>query len=31
MAGLRLLQKGSRLSIMPISEDHWQFILDIEC
>ncbi|MEI6415297.1 MAG: EVE domain-containing protein [Pseudomonadota bacterium] len=31
LAGFRLLQKGSRLSIMPVSEDHCQFILDLEC
>lgn len=30
LEGLKLLQKGSRLSIMPVSEDHWQFILGLE-
>lgn len=24
---LRLLQKGSRLSVQPVSEDHWNYIL----
>lgn len=25
-----LLRKGNRLSIMPVSESHWNFILDLE-
>lgn len=25
-----LLRKGNRLSIMPITEEHWNFILDLE-
>lgn len=28
--GLLLLKRGSRLSITPISEAHWQFILSLE-
>ncbi len=28
--GLPLLRKGNRLSIMPLSEQHWRFILGLE-
>ncbi|MBN2645678.1 MAG: EVE domain-containing protein [Desulfuromonadaceae bacterium] len=28
--GLQLLSKGNRLSVMPVSEKHWQFILSLE-
>ena len=30
LSDLRLLKRGNRLSIMPISEDHWHFILSLE-
>ena len=29
-AGMKLLAKGNRLSIMPVAEEHWQFILSLE-
>jgi predicted RNA-binding protein with PUA-like domain len=28
--GMPLLQRGSRLSVMPVSEGHWRFILGLE-
>ena len=28
--GLRLLMRGNRLSVMPVSDAHWQFILALE-
>ncbi len=28
--GLALLSRGNRLSITPVSEDHWKFILSLE-
>jgi len=30
LADFALLRKGNRLSIMPVSEDHWEFILGLE-
>jgi predicted RNA-binding protein with PUA-like domain len=30
LRGLTLLQRGSRLSVMPVSDAHWQFILSLE-
>jgi predicted RNA-binding protein with PUA-like domain len=30
LRGLRLLQRGNRLSVMPVSDAHWQFILTLE-
>lgn len=30
LAGMKLLAKGNRLSIMPVAEAHWQFILSLE-
>lgn len=30
LKGLALLQRGSRLSITPVSDAHWRFILDLE-
>jgi predicted RNA-binding protein with PUA-like domain len=30
LEGLALLQKGSRLSIMPVSKQQWDYILDLE-
>ncbi|WP_420428667.1 EVE domain-containing protein [Algiphilus sp.] len=30
LAGMKLLAKGNRLSIMPVAEEHWQFILSLE-
>jgi predicted RNA-binding protein with PUA-like domain len=30
LEGLMLLRKGSRLSIQPVSPEHWQKILDLE-
>lgn len=29
LEGMRLLQKGNRLSVMPIAPEHWQAILDL--
>ncbi|RMH21531.1 MAG: EVE domain-containing protein [Gammaproteobacteria bacterium] len=29
LEGMRLLQKGNRLSVMPIAPEHWQVILDL--
>ncbi len=30
LEGMQLLQKGNRLSIMPVSEQHWEYILSLE-
>ena len=30
LAGLALVRRGNRLSVMPVSEAHWQFILNLE-
>jgi len=30
LEGLALLRKGNRLSIMPVSKAHWEYILDLE-
>ena len=30
LAGLSLLRKGNRLSVMPVDAKHWQAILDLE-
>lgn len=30
LKGMRLLAKGNRLSIMPVAEEHWDFILSLE-
>jgi predicted RNA-binding protein with PUA-like domain len=30
LAGMRLLQRGNRLSVMPVSADEWRFILKLE-
>ena len=30
LAGMKLLAKGNRLSIMPVAEEHWRFILSLE-
>lgn len=30
LAGCPLVQKGSRLSVMPITQDQWEFILSLE-
>ncbi len=30
LADMALLRKGNRLSIMPVSEDQWEFILGLE-
>ena len=30
LADMPLLRKGNRLSIMPVAEDHWHFILGLE-
>ena len=30
LAGMQLLMKGNRLSIMPVAEEHWGFILSLE-
>ncbi|MCK5770595.1 EVE domain-containing protein [Algiphilus sp.] len=30
LAGMQLLMKGNRLSIMPVAEEHWTFILSLE-
>ena len=30
LEGFPLIRKGNRLSIMPVSKDHWEFILDLE-
>jgi len=30
LRGMSLLQRGSRLSVMPVSDAHWRFILSLE-
>ena len=30
LAGLKLVERGNRLSVLPVSKEHWQFILDME-
>ncbi|TLY59632.1 MAG: EVE domain-containing protein, partial [Gammaproteobacteria bacterium] len=30
LAGMQLLRPGNRLSITPVSEAHWKFILSLE-
>lgn len=30
LAGLELIRRGSRLSIMPVSKEHWDYILGLE-
>lgn len=30
LEGLALVRKGNRLSVMPVGEDHWKHILDME-
>ena len=30
LEGLALIRRGNRLSVMPVSENHWQFILGLE-
>ena len=30
LAGLPLLKRGNRLSVMPVSREHWEFILRLE-
>ena len=30
LSGFALLRRGNRLSVLPVSEEHWQFILGIE-
>lgn len=30
LAGTKLLARGNRLSIMPVAEEHWEFILSLE-
>jgi predicted RNA-binding protein with PUA-like domain len=30
LEGMQLLRKGNRLSVMPVSEEHWAFILSLE-
>lgn len=30
LRGLTLLRRGNRLSVMPVDDDHWQFILSLE-
>ena len=30
LADLALLRKGNRLSVMPVSEEHWEYILGLE-
>ncbi|MGH8252579.1 MAG: EVE domain-containing protein [Steroidobacteraceae bacterium] len=30
LRGMRLLQRGNRLSVMPVSDAHWHFILTLE-
>ena len=30
LEGLALVRKGNRLSVMPVSEDHWKHILEME-
>ena len=30
LQGLALLRRGNRLSIMPVSQEHWDYILSLE-
>ena len=30
LAGFTLLRRGNRLSVMPVEEKHWDFIIDLE-
>jgi len=30
LRGMTLLQRGSRLSVMPVDDAHWRFILSLE-
>jgi predicted RNA-binding protein with PUA-like domain len=30
LRGMRLLQRGNRLSVMPVDDAHWKFILSLE-
>ncbi len=30
LSGLELLKRGNRLSVMPVSAEHWEFILGLE-
>lgn len=30
LAGLRILEKGSRLSVTPVKKEHWDYILKLE-
>ena len=30
LAGFALLRRGNRLSVLPVSEDHWRFIIDMQ-
>lgn len=30
LEGLPLLRRGNRLSVMPVSEDHWRYVLNLE-
>ncbi len=30
LADMRLIQRGNRLSVMPVSEDEWEFIVGLE-
>ena len=30
LEGMPLVRRGNRLSIMPVSKEHWQMILDME-
>ena len=30
LSGMRLLQRGNRLSIMPVTEEEWNYILELE-
>jgi predicted RNA-binding protein with PUA-like domain len=30
LAGLTLLQRGNRLSVLPVRKDHWEFIISLE-
>jgi len=30
LAGFKLLARGNRLSVLPVSDEHWEFILGLE-
>lgn len=30
LAGFKLLARGNRLSVLPVSDEHWQFVLSME-